>query len=67
MGGSMGEERTEPEPAAEDRTRILRCGKCGKTTDCSVTDLFTYMSSGGCKLAFAGQIRSNEVTGESYP
>lgn len=42
----MDEKREDPEPASEDRTRILRCGKCGKTVDCLMNDLLTYMSSG---------------------
>lgn len=35
-----------PEPADEDRTRILRCGECGRTEICSMNELMAYMSSG---------------------
>jgi hypothetical protein len=39
----------QKEPAVDDRTRILRCGTCGRTQPCSMTELMTYMTTGWSK------------------
>jgi hypothetical protein len=46
MGKKMSQSNEGAKPITTDRQRLLRCAKCGKTTECTPVELLEHITSG---------------------